>query len=370
LTENKTNKEPPQIKAHLNKQMGEIICFISLPSFIMKIICLYFFTFVVAAADSLAAPVIDQHQKAQIKQKDAIKAFGLHIGHDKPNQLSLVDLLHRQPTGRRHKNDRIMTGFDTLFARSPEIASLDNLAPEELVPRVMQLRKAMEDDTLARINLRKAILHYMQRKEISPLIIDRIKDQYDTSNTSMLKKKQRIDHPIKMRERDKVNHRKKKENKLKKEATTSSTKKSFLTFEEQMILYNIPKDADALQMEEESRKFMFSDTIEANSQLERYLSTRFDPSIVQIAISRRRIYSKNSSHREAVRQYRKRKAVKIALQQQGNNKKQKKGQAVSKGLAELTPLREQDKDLSFPRKPHTVDDSFKDTDGWWDNIFR
>jgi hypothetical protein len=355
------------------KQKPSLYC----PTIIMRIPYSYL-ALLITICKVLASPVAIEDILP--KQKDTIAAFGRHIGNDNPTQLSFVDLLHRHPTGRRCRNEQVFAGFDASFAKVPEISSLDKLDPSAYVSRVMELRKVVENDPIARVNLRRAILHHMEQSNLDSKIIESVKDQYDTLNVRqpsrglMARLRQKDPDGVKARYRARYKgiYDEKKEQQEKGNEPSKD-----MTFEEQLILHDIPKDADAFIIEEQSRNFHFSNKIKAFKSLEDYLYTRFDPSVVKEAVSKRRMLKKRKSHIEAFRNSRKRKQSEgepMSLDHQDVNRRRKQRTSEAKNIRVQALMSNSAaissstvKDHSSPARDVTAHPF--DNTNWWDKVF-
>jgi hypothetical protein len=235
----------------------------------------------------------------------SVDAFSKHIGQD-PMNMPLRELLQHKPT---NKKDVKFAGFEHIFSSHPEIAPLNDktLNHDEYVTKVMEIRKGIEHDAVARVNLRAALLKQMETQNIDKNIVKSVKGRYDSMNNRQARlravRREKQADPIAFNERRKRYELKSREKfRLLEEQGIKE-----LSFEEQMIQHGIPSDADAYTIEEMSREFWYPDPSLASYRLKTYLATRFDPVTVENAIARRGLDLRTVSHRAALKTQREKK---------------------------------------------------------------
>lgn len=333
-----------------------------------------------AASCTMQFPVSTNRLEANANHLN--KASGKSIGHDNPMQLPLLDLLHNHPGGTLKTG--VGPGFTSVFARHPQVAALRDHKDDhdQYVQKVMDIRKPIKHDRIARVNLRKAIVSHMEQNNIDPFIVKSVKNHYDNLNARMAiqryRQRLKIKDPEKLKaqyKRSNLRRNKDKKGKRKEGIDDLEGQDHTFTFEQQLELHDIPKDADAFIIEKASRNFQFRTKMELTKQLELYLSKRFGPQQAQLAMSKRRMELKEDSHRNAVRRHRMKKGMegraKASVEEPVGTKKARQAHTernVSTSTrAPLVPDSKQQTSMALHSGISFDANRFDDTE-WWNDI--
>jgi hypothetical protein len=194
--------------------------------------------------------------------------------------------------GRLSRGSRA-DAFAQKFARYPEIQQLSDLKPDDFVERAVDLRKQMSELPVARVKYRKALIQYMERNKIRPDVIKTVKGRLTTirqleHNHRAVEKAKEKDLAGFRAMRNALDAKQRAKRAEKEKAEREGVPSNEVSFKDQMILHDIPSNANAYAVEEKSRGFDFGNNKIASFRLREYLNERrFPQNVIKNVLSRR-----------------------------------------------------------------------------------